>query len=358
MSTEVTEIRDGHAFDVARLASYLEGRLPGPEGRAPSFSPSFFPSLKVRQFRGGQSNPTFLIDTGAARYVLRKKPGGELLPSAHMVEREYRVARALEGTGVPVAPMRLLCEDPDVIGTPFYVMDFIEGRVFRDPALPGMAPSERNAIYREMGAVMARLHAVDWRAVGLETFGKPTGYLARQISLWSKQYEVTKTGPIPAMDALIAWLPANMPADERTTIAHGDYRLENLMFHPTEPRVLGVLDWELATLGHPLADLAYNCMIWHLSPDTPNLGGLAGRDLAALGIPTEADYLAHYAASAGLAEIPNYPFYLAFAFFRFAAIAQGIMFRFINGNASAPNAKQVGELATPLAELGMKAARG
>jgi aminoglycoside phosphotransferase (APT) family kinase protein len=343
---EVTAVRAGHEFDIDRLSAYLAKHLEG-----------FRPPLRVRQFRGGQSNPTFLLEAGDARYVLRKKPNGDLLPSAHMIEREYRITHALSTTGVPVVRQRLLCEDAGIVGTPFYVMDFVAGRVFRDPALPGMAPAERRAVYNAMCDAMARLHAVDYRAIGLETFGKSSGYLARQIALWTKQYQTTKADPIPAMDELIAWLPANQPKDERTTIAHGDFRLENLMFHPTEPRVLGILDWELATLGHPLADLAYNCMIWHLGPDTPNLGGLAGRDLQASGIPSEAEYLARYAASAGLARIEDYPFFLAFAFFRFAAIAQGIMFRFLAGNASAPNAREVGMLTAPLAELGMKAAR-
>jgi aminoglycoside phosphotransferase (APT) family kinase protein len=343
---EVTAVRAGHAFDIDRLSAYLAKHLEG-----------FRPPLRVQQFRGGQSNPTFLLESGDARYVLRKKPSGNLLPSAHMIEREYRVTHALSATGVPVVRQRLLCEDASIVGTSFYVMDFVEGRVFRDPALPDMAPTERHAIYSAMCDALARLHAVDYQAIGLETFGKPSGYLTRQIALWTKQYQTTKTDPIPAMDELIAWLPANQPKDDRTTIAHGDFRLENLMFHPTEPRVLGILDWELATLGHPLADLAYNCMIWHLSPDTPNLGGLAGRDLQALGIPTEAEYLVHYAASAGLARIDDYPFFLAFAFFRFAAIAQGIMFRFLAGNASAPNAREVGMLTAPLAALGLKAAQ-
>ena len=343
---DVTDPRPGHEFDVERLRDYLALNLEGL--RAP---------LRVQQFRGGQSNPTFLLEMGSARYVMRKKPSGKLLPSAHMIEREHQVTHALSGTDVPVIRPRLLCEDPSIIGTPFYLMDFAEGRVLRDPALPGMESSERRAIYEEMSRVLARLHAIDPNAVGLGAFGKPSGYVARQIALWTRQYQTTKTGPIPAMDALIAWLPENIPADERTTIVHGDYRLENLMFHATEPRVVGILDWELATLGHPLADLAYNCMIWHLSPDTPNLGGLAGRHLDALGIPLERSYLEKYRAAAGLDTIPDYPFFLAFAFFRFAAIAQGIMFRFLGGNASAPNAREVGMLTAPLAELGLRAVR-
>jgi aminoglycoside phosphotransferase (APT) family kinase protein len=344
---EVTEVRTGHGFDTGRLADYLTTHLDGFSG-----------ALAVRQFRGGQSNPTFLVETDRGSYVLRKKPPGQLLPSAHMIEREYRVMHALRDTGVPVIRTRLLCEDASVIGTAFYLMDFAEGRVFRDPALPEQTPHERREIYGAMGDVMARLHGVDWQAAGLDGFGKPTGYLTRQIALWTRQYEAAKTEVIPAMDELIAWLPAHIPADDITTIAHGDFRLENLMFHPTEPRVIGVLDWELATLGHPFADVAYNCMIWHLDPSTPSLGGLKGRDLAALGIPTEAEYLAGYAASAQRARIENYSFFLAFAFFRFASIAQGVYARALAGNASAPNALEVGLLAGPLADLGWQAAQG
>jgi aminoglycoside phosphotransferase (APT) family kinase protein len=235
-------------------------------------------------------------------------------------------------------------------------MEFLEGRVFRDPALPGIEPAERTAIYNAMSATLARLHQVDWKAAGLESFGKPTGYLARQITLWSRQYEAGKTHDIPNMDRLIAWLPAYIPQGEITMISHGDFRLENLMFDAKKPEVLATLDWELATLGHPFADLAYNCMIWRLPHDTPSVPGLAGRALPQ-GLPSEEDYIAGYCKAAGLSEIPQYDFYLAFSFFRFAAIAQGIYARWKGGNASAPNAEEVGLLAKPLADLGWEAAQ-
>jgi aminoglycoside phosphotransferase (APT) family kinase protein len=341
---ETTEIRSGHEIDIDHLSAYLAEHLPG-----------FTPPLTVRQFRGGQSNPTYQLTTGGRRYVLRKKPAGQLLHGAHMIEREYRVISALKGSGVPVPTVPLLCEDDTVIGTPFYVMEFLEGRVFRDPALPGMDPAERSAIYGAMSDTLARLHKVDWTAAGLESFGKPTGYLPRQITLWSRQYEAGKTHDIPNMDRLMAWLPDHIPANEITTISHGDFRLENLMFDSATPTVLATLDWELATLGHPFADLAYNCMIWRLPHDTPNIPGLLGRALPD-GIPSEADYIAGYCRAAGLKEVPQYDFYLAFSFFRFAAIAQGIYARWKSGNAAAPNAEQVGLLAKPLADLGWEAA--
>jgi aminoglycoside phosphotransferase (APT) family kinase protein len=342
--SETTEIRGGHEIDIGRLSAYLAEHLPG-----------FTPPLQVRQFRGGQSNPTYQLTTPTRKYVLRKKPGGQLLHGAHMIEREYRVISALEGSGVPVPVVPLLCEDSAVVGTPFYVMEFLEGRVFRDPALPGMEPAERAAIYRAMSDTLARLHQVDWKAAGLESFGKPTGYLPRQITLWSRQYEAGKTHDIPNMDRLMAWLPDHIPGDEITTISHGDFRLENLMFDSATPTVLATLDWELATLGHPFADLAYNCMIWHLPAEGFSVPGLTGRPLPP-GLPSKADYIAGYCRAAGLKEIPQYDFYLAFSFFRFAAIAQGIYARWKSGNAAAPNAEQVGLLAKPLADLGWEAA--
>jgi aminoglycoside phosphotransferase (APT) family kinase protein len=340
--SETSEIRA--AIDIDRLQHYLVVNLPG-----------FQEPLTVRQFKGGQSNPTYLLETEDRKYVLRKKPAGQLLPGAHMIEREYKVMSALKGSAVPVATVPLMCEDSAVIGTPFYVMAFLDGRIFRDPGLPGVDTTERAAIYRAMSDTMAALHAVDWQAVGLADFGKPSGYLTRQIGLWSRQYVAGKTHEIPAMDQLMEWLPDHIPADERTTISHGDFRLENLMIHPTEPKVLATLDWELATLGHPFADLAYNCMIWHLPADADHLPGLAGRPLPE-GIPTEADYIAGYCKAAGLSEIPDYNFYLAFSLFRFAAIAQGIYARWQAGNASAPNAKEAGLMAGALADLGWEAA--
>ena len=339
---ETTEMR--HEIDVDGLGEYLAANLPGFSG-----------PLQVRQFRGGQSNPTYLLTAGSGKYVLRKKPGGHLLPGEHMIEREYKVMRALRSTDVPVPNLPLLCEDSAVIGTPFYLMDFLEGRIFRDPAAPEIDAAERARIYRAMSDTLAKLHRVDWRQAGLEDFGKPSDYLSRQIALWSRQYQAGKTHDIPNMDRLIEWLPAHIPAYQPTTISHGDFRLENLMIHPTRPEVLATLDWELATLGHPFADLAYNCMVWHLPHDTPNVPGLAGRPLPP-GLPTEADYIVGYCEAAGLESVPDYDFYLAFSFFRFCAIAQGIYARWRGGNASAPNAEQVGLLAAPLADLGWEAA--
>ena len=311
---EIGEVRANHRFDEAALAAWLKAAgvdLPGP--------------LAVRQFRGGASNPTFQLTSGDRRYVMRKKPPGELLASAHQVDREYRVMKALGGTGFPVPVMRALCEDPSVVGTAFYVMDFLEGRIFRDARLPGMTPAERTAIYDELVSVMARLHAVDYAAIGLADYGRPGNYFERQIGRWTKQYRGAETELIPQMEHLIEALPARMPSDDRTTIAHGDYRLENVMFHPTEPRIIAVLDWELSTLGHPLADLAYNCILWHSR--SPSWGTLDGIDLATSGIPTEAEYVAAYTARSGVGEIEDFDFYLAFSLFRLASIGQGVFKR-------------------------------
>jgi aminoglycoside phosphotransferase (APT) family kinase protein len=349
MSTaaELVPVREAHRFDERRLAEYLAGSLPG-----------FAGAMTLRQFQGGQSNPTFLVESGGRRWVLRKKPPGKLLPSAHMVEREYRVIRALADTDVPVAPAPLLCEDAAVIGTPFYVMEFVDGRVFTDPGLAALPAQERSAIYDAMNDTLARLHKVDWRGVGLGDFGRPDNYVARQIARWSKQYEASKTGDVPDMDRLIAWLPRNIPAHDETTLVHGDFRLGNMIFHPREPRVVAVLDWELSTLGHPLSDLAYNCMLYHLPADLPTVRGFGDVELAALGIPDERAYVASYVRRTGRDPGADWPFYLAFSFFRYAAIVQGVYARALQGNASSATAEQLGRTAPRLAAIGWRLAEG
>ena len=340
----VTEI---HKFDEARLARYL----------ADQGLRDFSGGLEVQQFQGGQSNPTFCLTAGSNRYVLRKKPPGKLLPSAHLVEREYRIMAALADSDVPVPKMRHLCEDPDVIGTAFFVMDFLDGRVIDDTSLPGnFTPAERTAIYDSMNQGLAALHQVDFRAVGLGDFGKPENYVTRQIDRWTRQFEAAKTDPMPDMDDLIDWLPRNMPRDDEVSIAHGDYRMGNLMLHPTEPRVIAVLDWELSTLGHPLADLAYNVMPFSLPHDGTSLNGLAGLDLAAAGIPDQDTYVAAYAERTGRDGIPNFRFFLAFSCFRLASICQGVYARGLQGNASSENAVEVGAKAPRLARAGREVA--
>ncbi len=343
--TNTTDIREAHRFDTARLNAYLAHALP-PAG----------PIRAIEQFKAGQSNPTFLITSDGGRFVLRKKPPGDLLPSAHLVEREYRVQAALAETGVPVPRMRLLCEDASVIGTTFYVMDHVEGRVPHDPALPDMAEADRRAVYRSMAATMAALHTVDWHAVGLAEFGKPGAYVARQIKRWTGQYRASETDPIPAMEELIAWLPSRIPANDETTIVHGDFRPGNLILHPREPRVIAVLDWELSTLGHPLSDLAYNCLPYHLDSGSSVLPGLSGPKGRPAGIPTEEDYLAIYCERAGRPPLADWAFFLAFAFFRMAAISQGVYHRGLMGNASAPNALDFGDRARALAKAGWERA--
>jgi aminoglycoside phosphotransferase (APT) family kinase protein len=330
-----------HRFDIAALERYLAAHLDG--FRAP---------LAVRQFQGGQSNPTFHLATPDAEYVLRKKPPGRLLPSAHAVEREFQVQRALAGSAVPVAPMLLLCEDETVIGTAFYVMAHVEGRVFTDRLLPGVPPGERGAMYDAMNDAMAALHQVDWRAAGLEGFGRPHGYVARQIARWTKQYVASDVGDVPAMDRLAAWLQENLPAGEETAIAHGDFRLGNLIYHPTEPRILAVLDWELATIGHPLADLAYNCLIWHLPPE---LTGIMG--VAAPGLPDERDYVATYCRRTGREAVPELPYFIAFSMFRWAAIAAGVQRRALDGNAADARGMEAGAKYRGLAERGWEIAQ-
>jgi aminoglycoside phosphotransferase (APT) family kinase protein len=320
--TPTREVAPAHRFDEARLAAYLSANIDG-----------FGDDLQVRQVQGGASNPTFVLATrtpdGPRRWVLRKKPPGALLASAHQVDREHKVMSALAGTGVPVPTMRLMCADESVIGTAFYVMDFLEGRVFRDASLPGLAPAERAAIYDQLNATLAALHAVDIDAVGLGDYGRQGGYFERQIARWVRQYRGAQSEEIPAMERLIEALPARMPRQESVCIAHGDYRLENVMFHPTQPRLIAVLDWELSTLGDPMADLAYNAFLWR--SDSPGWGTLKGVDFAASGIPTEADYVATYLRRAGREGVADWPFYLAFAIFRLASISQGVYRRNLNG---------------------------
>ncbi len=327
-----------HAFDVAKLAAFMRERVHGFEG-----------DLAVEQFKGGQSNPTFLLTAGGHRYVMRRKPPGVLLPSAHAVEREFRVIEALGASEVPVARARALCEDPTVIGTAFYVMDCVDGRILWDPSLPGMGGAERAAHYDEMNRVIAALHRIDPAAVGLTDYGKPGHYIERQVARWTRQYRASETERIEAADALIDWLPRHVPPAGRVRIVHGDYRLDNVIFHPSEPRILAVLDWELSTLGDPLADFAYHCMRWHLPPPQ----GLAGADLGALGIPCEAEYLRRYLERVGAAREPGadeWTFYLAFNMFRLVGILQGVAARALQGNASSAQAVETGKRARPLAE--------
>jgi aminoglycoside phosphotransferase (APT) family kinase protein len=330
-------VRAAHRFDEAALEQYLRANMKGFEG-----------PLSVQQFGGGQSNPTFLLSAGGRKYVMRKKPPGQLLKSAHQVDREYRIMKALSATDVPVPKMHVLCEDESVVGTAFYVMDFLEGRIFRDPQLPGVAPSERAAIYDSMNDVLARLHKVDFARVGLGDFGKPGNYFDRQIARWITQYRAAQTDDIPDMEKLIEWMPKNIPHDDSVSIAHGDYRLENTIFHPTEPRLIAVLDWELSTIGHPLADLAYNCMGYRVQ--NPRQGGLVGVDFAATGIPTEHAYVATYCARVGRDRIDHWPFYLSFSVFRLASIAQGVYKRGLDGNASSATAATFGNTCQFLAE--------
>ncbi|BDB69581.1 phosphotransferase family protein [Comamonas thiooxydans] len=331
-------------FDPARLDDFLRAQLPGLQGE-----------MALQVIGGGQSNPTFFVSYGSRHMVLRKKPAGEVLPSAHAVDREYRVMKALAATALPVPQMLLYHADSDVVGTPFYLMEKVEGRVFNDNALAGMRPAERRAIYLAMADTLVTLHAVDWRAAGLEGFGKEGGFFERQLHRWQKQWDLSRIAPNPAIDELLAWLGANRPSDEETTLTHGDFKLNNLLFHPTEARVVAVLDWELSTLGHPLADAAFNTVAWRTLPE--EFGGLRGLDLAALGIPSESEYLAHFYQRAGRSDPARQaaPFHWAFAFMRWAVIFEGIAARAARGNAVADNASEVGAMAQALARRGLEA---
>ena len=341
-------VSEQHAFDTDALTGWMKQHVEGFEG-----------PVQVEMFKGGQSNPTYKLITPGKSYVMRAKPGpvAKLLPSAHAIEREYRVMKGLAGTDVPVPHMYALCEDESIIGRAFYIMEFMEGRVLWDQSLPGMTPAQRAEIYDEMNRVIAALHKVKFAEKGLADYGKSGNYFERQIGRWSKQYIASITQQIPEMDQLMAWLPANMPAsamdESRVSIVHGDYRLDNLMFHPTEPRVIAVLDWELSTLGHPLADFSYHCMSWHIPAELGR--GIAGLDLAALGIPAEQDYIQRYCERTRIQDVDalkrDWNFYLAYNMFRIAAILQGIAKRVEAGTASSAQAKASGDTARPMAEL-------
>jgi aminoglycoside phosphotransferase (APT) family kinase protein len=330
-------------FEVAPLEAWMRANVEGFKG-----------PLEVEQFRGGQSNPTYRLRTAGASYVLRRKPPGKLLPSAHAVDREYRVISALGTGGFPVPRTYALCLDESVVGTAFYIMDFVAGRVFWDPTLPELSRTERGRVYDAMNEVIARLHTVDYAAIGLAEFGKPGNYFMRQIDRWTKQYRASETETIEPMDRLIEWLPKNVPPDDQTAIVHGDYRLDNMIFHPSEPRILAVLDWELSTLGNPLGDFAYHAMAWRLPPAA--FRGLGGADLPALGIPSEAEYRAAYCRRTGREDIPNWDFYMAYNMFRLAAILQGIMGRVREGTAASLRAQEAGARAKVLARLGWEQA--
>jgi len=335
-------VEDRHRFDTAGLVRYLGSRIEG-----------FGGSIEVEQFRGGQSNPTFLLTAGARRYVLRKKPPGRLLPSAHAVDREYRVMSALAASGVPVPRTHALCLDESVTGTAFFVMDYVEGRIFWDYTLQALPREARAPIYDEMNRVIAALHAVDYAAAGLGDYGREGGYLERQIARWTRQYRAAETRRIEAMDRLIDWLPAHLPPQSGQGIVHGDYRLDNLVLHATEPRIVAVLDWELSTLGDPLVDFAYHCLTWRIPLGTRRT--LAGVDLAPLGIPTEAEHLAAYCRRMGIdldVAMARWPGDLALNMFRLAAIQQGIARRAADGNAANARAVAAGDRAQATAEAG------
>ncbi|MFG6466389.1 phosphotransferase [Roseateles sp. BYS87W] len=337
------------ALDTEALQAWLLAHVPGFQG-----------PLSIEQFKGGQSNPTYLLKTPACQYVMRSKPApvAKLLPSAHAIEREFQVMQALAGTDVPVPAMLALCDDESVIGRAFYIMGFMAGRVLWDQSLPGMSTTDRAAHYDEMNRVIAALHQVDFRAQGLADYGKPGNYFERQIGRWSKQYLASVTEPNPAMDALLAWLPAHIPASARdeaeVSIVHGDYRMDNVVFHPTEPRIIAVLDWELSTLGHPLADFSYHCMSWHIKTSGA-ARGLGGQNLAELGIPSERAYVQQYCERTGRSDVgavmADWNFYMAYNMFRIAAIVQGIAKRVVDGTASSAQARETAASARPLAEL-------
>jgi aminoglycoside phosphotransferase (APT) family kinase protein len=313
----------------------------------------FSGALSAEKFAGGQSNPTFKLSAGDRKFVLRRKPPGQLLASAHAVDREFRVIAALQDTDVPVPGAVALCKEDEIIGSMFYLMEYLEGRVFWDPVLPELTNDERSAVYDDMNRVLAAMHSINVADVGLGDYGRPGNYFERQVGRWTKQYRASETQTVPAMEELMAWLPENMPAeDDRVALVHGDYRLDNVMFHPTEPKIIAVLDWELSTLGNPIADLAYQVMAWQLPRDA-GITGLAGIERKPLAIPEDNSYVTSYCERTGRDEIKHWNFYLAFCFFRLAAIVQGVKKRALDGTASSAEAESRGNLVQPLAELGM-----
>jgi aminoglycoside phosphotransferase (APT) family kinase protein len=337
---------DAHQFDEAALTAYLLEHVPG-----------FGGDCAIQQFLGGQSNPTFLIEDSSGSYVLRKKPPGQLLPSAHAVDREYRVISALAHTRVPVPTTRVLCDDDSVIGQMFYVMDYVPGRVVTDREMPGYTPAERTSMFHSLVAVLGRLHSVDYQSVGLEDFGKPLAYVARQIARWSKQYEASRVEDFAPMDNVIAWLSENNPDDEQASIVHGDYRPGNVIFHNAEPTVAAVLDWELSTIGHPFADLGYFLAPYRMDASISSFG-IKGLELDRLGIPPEAELLETYAEATGRDSVPNIDFYIVFSMFRLAAILAGVMRRGLDGNAADPRAVERGRTYKYIAESAWAIAQG
>lgn len=333
-----TAIRRGHEIDRAALERYLTEHLEG-----------FAGPLEIRQFEGGQSNPTFQLRAASGDYVLRKKPPGQLLVSAHAVDREYRVMTALAETDVPVPVTLLMCDDASVIGTPFFIMDCVNGRIFRQPHLPGVSASDRARMYEQMASVLATLHCVDAASIGLGDYGRPGNYFARQTARWTQQYLSARTENIEAMDRLAAWLSANIPSDNGAAIVHGDYRIENLIFHSTRPQIVAVVDWELSTLGHPLADLAYNCLTYYLPAEALGLVEQGDDDRA--GMPSEAEYVAMYCRFTGRESIPDWNYYLAFSMFRLASILQGVYARGLHGNAASTHALERGAAAKTIADI-------
>jgi aminoglycoside phosphotransferase (APT) family kinase protein len=333
------EVAESHRFDEKKLEAYLAERIDG-----------FQTPLEVRQFKGGQSNPTYKLVTPNRNYVLRRKPPGKLLPSAHAVDREFRIISALHPTGFPVAKPYLLCEDESVIGTMFYVMDCVEGRIYWGPMLPDQTPQQRTQIYDAMNETFARLHNIDWEKLGLQDYGKPGNYVARQVSRWTKQYQLSETETIPEMNRLIEWLPQHLPTDARDSIVHGDYRLDNMILHPTEPKVIAVLDWELCTIGDPMADFTYHLMQWQMPGGVSSGGSLLDADFKALGIPDKDEYTAMYCRRTHRDQAPNMDYYAAYNFFRLAGILQGIVGRVRDGTAANANAAQNSAGVRPLAE--------